>query len=48
MQHHSDHDGNPHVTSGKRRRLLTIIGAVAVVVLIVVLHLTGTIGASSH
>jgi hypothetical protein len=44
-----DTDAEPALDGGSRRvRILGIIAAVALVVLVLVLHLTGVIGAGSH
>ena len=48
--HHSPR-GEPAAdgrSGGSRSRVLLIVGAVALVALILVLHLTGVVGAGSH
>jgi hypothetical protein len=48
-EHPGGTDAEPALDGGSRRvRLLGIIAAVALVVLVLVLHLTGVIGAGSH
>ncbi|MFL5963460.1 MAG: hypothetical protein ACJ757_11290 [Gaiellaceae bacterium] len=48
MQGHSERDETNPSTGSTMVRVLGVTAAVAVVVAVVVLHLTGVIGAGSH
>lgn len=46
---HPGADAEPALDGGlRRRRVLGVIGALALAVLVVVLHLTGVVGSGSH
>ena len=48
-EHPGGADADPALDGGSRRvRIFGIIAAIALVVLVLVLHLTGVIGAGSH
>lgn len=48
MEHRPQHEPQNQSSRSNRARNLTILSAVTVLIIVVVLHLTGTIGANSH
>ena len=48
MQNHPAQDDEPKPQMPTRRRALIVAGVVALIVLVVVLHLTGAIGPNTH
>ncbi|MDQ2941976.1 MAG: hypothetical protein M3R05_07290 [Chloroflexota bacterium] len=48
MRSHPEHDDETEPTGGRRGPLFAAVAIVLVVLLVIVLHLTGVIGANSH